>query len=165
MKTMFKAAIIVILSATFGLLFSPFGPIGAQIWPEPNNAVVPTATQGILLLGYTLLGAIAMGLALAFLVLGWGYTKRAFAGRPRLAALVHVSVVWILGNFWVHDNLHMVNGLNVDGLIAIEYTFHTTIMVASLIAMYGIVELARGHAGNATPVVEQSTSDTVAAGR
>lgn len=162
MKTMYKAAIIVVVSATFGLLFSPFGPIGAQIWPEPNNAVVPTATQGLLLLAYTLIGAIAMGLALAFLVLGWGYTKRTFAGRPRLAALVHVSVVWILGNFWVHDNLHIVNGLNVDGLIAIDYTFHTTIMVATLITMYGIIELARGHAGNATATVEQSTSDAVA---
>lgn len=162
---MFKAAIIVVLSATFGLLFSPFGPLGTQIWPEPNNAVVPTATQGLLLLGYTLIGAIAMGLALAFLALGWGYTKRTFAGRPRLATLVHVSVVWILGNFWVHDSLHMVNGLNVNGLIAIEYTFHTTIMVAALIAMYGIVELARGHAGNATPAADNTTSDIVAAGR
>lgn len=165
MKTTFKAAIIVVLSATFGLLFSPFGPIGSRVWPEPNNVVVPTAMQSNLLLGYTLLGGIAMGLALAFLVLGWGYTKRTFAGRPRLAALVHVSVVWILGNFWVHDNLHLVNGLNVDGIIAIDYTFHSTIMLATLVTMYGIVELARGHAGNATPVVEQTTSDTVVAGR
>lgn len=165
MRTMFKAALIVVASATFGLLFSPFGPIGVLVWPEPNNAVVPTAMQGVLLLGYTLLGAIAMGLALAYLVLGWGYTKRTFAGRPRLAALVHVSVVWILGNFWVHDNLHIVNGLNIDGLIAIDYSFHSTIMLATLVTMYGIVELARGHAGNATLAMDQPTSDTATVSR
>lgn len=161
---MYKTAIIIVVS-TFGILFAPFSPIGAMIWSEPNTGVTPTATQGILLLGVTFMESVGMGLAVAFLALGWSYTKRTFAGRPRLAALVHVSVVWILGNFWLHDNLHMVNGVNIDGIIAIDYAFHSAIMLASIVAIYGIIELARGHAGNATPVADPTTSDTVVAGR
>jgi hypothetical protein len=54
---------------------------------------------------------------------------------------VHVSIVWILWNWWLHDGLHMVND-STSGLLAIEYAFHVTIMIAGAILAYAVVARA-----------------------
>ncbi len=36
----------------------------------------------------------------------------------------------------MHDNLHKVNGMNIQGLLYIEYAFHVTIIIAGVILAY-----------------------------
>ena len=45
-----------------------------------------------------------------------------------------------MGNWWMHDNLHVHTGLNIPGLLAIEYGFHVTLGVAGLVLAYLFVD-------------------------
>lgn len=127
-----------------GMALAPMGPLGARIWPAPTHGGEPAGLQIPLFVGFGFLEALFMGLGTAFLLFGWGYTKRVFAAAPRLAPVAHVSVAWVMGNWWVHDNLHttLAPG-NLSGLLALEYGFHVTLMFSGLVLAYGVVLLAR----------------------
>jgi len=43
----------------------------------------------------------------------------------------YLAIGWYLVNWWPHDNLHLVNGVYLWGLLGIEYGFHFTLMVAA----------------------------------
>ena len=45
----------------------------------------------------------------------------------------YLSIGWLLVSWWRHDSLHIANGLNLNGLIAIEYEIHVTLMVSGVI--------------------------------
>ena len=47
-----------------------------------------------------------------------------------------------------HDNMHIHNGTDMQGLLYIEYGFHVTLMVAGLVLAYSLLTLLRpGDAG------------------
>ncbi|APW97643.1 hypothetical protein CHINAEXTREME_07595 [Halobiforma lacisalsi AJ5] len=146
--------------ALFGLLFAPRGPLGASVWPEPAHAAEPVGMQLPLFVVLGLFEAVAMGLGVAFLLFGWRYTKRVFAATPRLAPPAHVSVAWLLGSWWVHDNLHMVLGSeNLSTLLALEYGFHVTLMIAGGILAASVYALARD-AGRSRPEARAGSGDS-----
>ena len=64
------------------------------------------------------------------------------ARRPDSRA-AHLSIAWLLSNWWPHDSLHIHNGLNLGGLLGIEYGFHITLMIAGLIVAYFFLTLLR----------------------
>ncbi len=127
--------------ATPAFLWSAGSPAGGwwQIWPWLDHANAE-APQGFALVLAGLVGlaeSAALGLAVAFAVYGLPAVRRLAASRP-LCVAVHASAVWMLGNWWIHDNLHYVNGLNMDGLLVIVYAFHFTLIVAGAIICYAL---------------------------
>ncbi len=50
-----------------------------------------------------------------------------------------IALPWMLVSWWPHDNLHVHNGMNLQGLLYIEYGFHLTLIIASLILTYGFL--------------------------
>jgi hypothetical protein len=46
-------------------------------------------------------------------------------------------------SWWPHDNLHISNGNNLQGLLFIEYGFHFTLMIAALVLAYCFLSLIR----------------------
>ena len=68
-----------------------------------------------------------------FLIFGYPLLKR--VGRSRtLTLLAYLAIGWYLVNWWPHDNLHLLIGVNnLWGLLWIEYGFHFTMMVAAAV--------------------------------
>lgn len=116
-----KAAIIIIV---FGLVAFLTGNL---IWP-PAEELMPTPEQLPFLILLSAVEALVFGAGIAFLVLGWPYLEKAKASK-----WVFLSIAWSMVSWWPHDHLHAMNGMNLDGLIAIEYGFHATLMIAAVI--------------------------------
>jgi len=63
-----------------------------------------------------------------------------------LTRAAHVSIAWLLFNWWPHDSLHIYNGMNLAGLLVIEYVFHITLMIAGTVLAYFFLTLLRQRA-------------------
>jgi len=64
-------------------------------------------------------------------------------GSKRMTYTMFVSIAWFLLSWWPHDNLHLHNGLNLQGLLFIEYGFHVTLMLAGAVLAFCFVRLLR----------------------
>lgn len=140
MKTRTTAAVITVSVAV------PAMALGSVLFPASSDWPVPEGRQLLFLGGFAAIEALAFGLAVAFLVLGWPIVSRIVgpSRRPTLAA--YLATAWLLGNWWLHDNLHLTNGVNINGLIAIEYAFHATLIVAGGIVGWQLFRSANeGH--------------------
>lgn len=128
-------AIGVVSIPTSLVLFRPNFPAGLSL---PTPALV-------LLVGLKAFEGLALGTGIAFLIYGYPLIKR--AGQSNLLTLLaYLAIGWYLVNWWPHDNLHLVNGVyNLWGLLAIEYGFHFTLMVAAGVLaffFYRVIRLA-----------------------
>jgi hypothetical protein len=56
---------------------------------------------------------------------------------------MYLSIGWLMVSWWPHDNLHISNSNNLQGLLFIEYGFHFTLMIAALVLAYGLLSLIR----------------------
>jgi len=61
-----------------------------------------------------------------------------------LTRLAHTSIAWLLLNWWPRDSLHIHNGMNLNGLIGIEYGFHFSLMIAGAILAYFFYTVLQG---------------------
>jgi hypothetical protein len=104
--------------------------ITPAIWPPPPN-LDPGAYLPLFIL-LSALESLAFGLGVAFLAFGYPVVARS-QGSLRLNLAAYVSVAWFLVNWWPHDNLHKVIQLNIPRLLAVEYGFHVTLMLAGAI--------------------------------
>jgi hypothetical protein len=68
---------------------------------------------------------------------------RAAAGSRGLTWTAYLAIGWFLVNWWPHDSLHQHVGLELGGLLAIEYAFHVTLMIAGAALAYFLVTLLR----------------------
>jgi hypothetical protein len=140
MKTRTTAAVITVSVAV------PAMALGPVLFPASPDWPVPEGRQLLLLGGFAAVEALALGLGVAFLALGWPIVRR-IVGPSRPATLAaYLATAWLLGNWWLHDNLHLTNGVNINGLIAIEYAFHATLIVAGGVVGWQLLHSAeRGH--------------------
>jgi hypothetical protein len=134
MQTKWKVTIVTVVVGVLAFMVAPNAPAGGwweSAWPfaEPVDAEPVGAQVGMLML-YGLISALAFGLAVAFLIFGWKPTKAAAPSMPAAMGM-YIAIAWILGNWYVHDNLHMINGHNFWGLIVLEYVFHVTLIAAA----------------------------------
>ena len=130
---------VVLVTLVLGIaafLCGSHGPLGAAIWPPPVSLTsAPSVVQEKLFMLLDAVEALAFGLGLAFVFFAWPAVKQA-APSTGSAAVLYVSTAWLLTNWWIHDNLHMVIGLRPGGLLAIEYAFHVTLMMAGAALAY-----------------------------
>jgi hypothetical protein len=151
MTTKRKAVGVTLVGAVVAFMLAPQAPLGQAIWPavvelDPS----PTAVQEGLFLLLGVITALAFGGGIAFLLFA-GPAVRDVVGpdRPALARALHLGTFWLLWNWWVHESLHMVVGLRAGGLLAIEYGFHVTMIAATMVVIYGLLELARDRVSRA----------------
>jgi hypothetical protein len=132
------------LKVTFvTLLFTiPAFLTGHIIWP-PAPGTSPGATLLPFFILLSLLEALSFGLGMAFLVYGWPSMRTLAGGSKRMTYTMFVSIAWFLLSWWPHDNLHLHNGLNLQGLLFIEYGFHVTLMLAGAVLAFCFVRLLR----------------------
>lgn len=130
------------LFTVIAFLFNGNAPIGAMIWPPEAGAHGPSAGQLPFFMVLTLISSIAFGAGVAFLIYGWS-TVNAVKSQSRSHALgLYLATAWLLLNWVPHENLHIANGMNMQGLLYIEYGFHVTLIVAGLAMFRGLSHFA-----------------------
>jgi hypothetical protein len=132
MKTWMKVLIVTVLVAVPAFLAEPNGPLGSFWAPHPEGPV-PTDAQLPLFMLMGVLEAVTFGTAIAFLLFGYPLVEAIGSASRSLAHAAQVSIAWLLGNWWAHDSLHMHVGDNTGALLAIEYGFHVTLMIAGAV--------------------------------
>lgn len=115
---------------------------GPKIWPMGHE--VPTPPPN-LLPGYIAISAVealAFGFAVAFAVFGWSAIRDLRLGARWLNRLLFVTLFWFMGNWWIHDNLHMHIGLDMNRLIYIEFVFHMSMLACGVTLALSLMRLA-----------------------
>jgi hypothetical protein len=136
----------------------PAMALGPALFPMSADWPAIEGTQLLLMGGIAAVEALALGLAVAFLLLGWPHVRQLVGpSRPRTIA-AYLATAWLLGNWWLHDNLHAANGTNLNGLVAIEYGFHATLIVAGAIVGWQLLRsLDEGRASTTRPAAQRSS--------
>lgn len=141
MKTWLKFLIVTVLVAI------PAVPLGQMLWPaateagDPNAAMQMAGYQLALLIVFSIIEALALGLGVAFLVFGLPYARRLAGNSGRLSWAVYLSIAWSLISWWSHDGFHR-SGVSMDGLIMLEYGYHATLIVGGAVLVYAFIQLA-----------------------
>lgn len=128
--------------AVVAFLASPHGPLGG-FWRPSHDLPTPAGLQVPMLILLNLAESAAFGLGIACLLFGYVPTRAASSAAPALIFAAYLSIGWLLLNWWPHDSLHVANGMNLSGLLRIEYAFHITLMLAAaIVARFFFVMLA-----------------------
>lgn len=106
---------------------------GPQLWPPGADVPHPPTNLMPAYIFLAALEALAFGLAIAFAFFGWPKVRDIPLPRPWLNRVLHVSIVWLLGNWWIHDGLHIHIGLDMSRLVYIEYGFHATLLACGAV--------------------------------
>ncbi len=126
---------IILITLFVGAVAFTLGPL---IWP-PSPEIQPTQAQVPYLMLLSALEALTFGFGIAFIL----YGRRLVSGVGKTAGAMYFSLAWLLISWWPHDNLHIHNALDINGLIAIDYLFHFTVILASLVLAYEFYVLFR----------------------
>ncbi len=132
MKVPMKVVIVTLLVGVLGFLTEANGPLGSFWAPSP---AIPQAAGAQVPL-FMFLGAaeaLALGLGVSFLLFGYSTLKDNVPVSAGLTRAAHLAIAWLLINWWAHDSLHQHNGMNLNGLLAIEYAFHVTLIIAGVV--------------------------------
>ena len=98
--------------------------LGNVLWPADPH-MNPTNGQIPLFIILAALESLAFGAGIAYLILCWS--------RAQHVRSAFLASVWLLISWWPHDNMHKHNGLDMAGLLVIEYLFHVTLIVCGFI--------------------------------
>jgi hypothetical protein len=71
-----------------------------------------------------------------------------------LTRLAHFSIAWLVFSWWPEDSLHLHVGYNLGRLLAIEYAFHITLMIARVIVADFCLMLVRQASAKELPEIE-----------
>ena len=140
-----KWLVVTLVLAVIAFLASPNGPLGGFWRPSPDFPQ-PTDAQLPLFVLLNAIEALAFGFGIAFLIFGYSLVQTMLPAPKGLTLAAYLSTAWLLINWWPHDSLHLTNGINMSGLLAIEYGFHITLMVAGVILVYFFLNVLRGRA-------------------
>lgn len=142
-----KALTITILATLLGILLAADAPLGRLLWPAhpvgPENT--PSQAQLVGFIAVYAWQSLAFGVGIAFLALGYPRVLR-LTGTPGLARAAHLAIAWTLINWVPHVNLHMHFGEAPAGLLAIEWVFHATLVVAGGVLMAFFLQATRSPA-------------------
>jgi hypothetical protein len=87
--------------------------------------------------------SLAFGFGIAFLIFGYSLMQKILPAPKGLTFAAYLSIAWLLFSWWPHDSLHVANGMNLNGLLGIEYGFHVTLMIAGAILAFFFLVLLR----------------------
>jgi hypothetical protein len=124
-------------------LTSSNAPLGG-FWGVQAERAAPAGVQMLLFILLSAIQSIAFGLGIAFLIFGFPLTSARMPANQGWARATHLAIAWSLFSWWPHSNFHQsLSSDNLSGLLAIEYGFHVTLIVAGLIVAYFFVNIMR----------------------
>jgi hypothetical protein len=125
-----KVTLTSLVAAVAAFLLSPV------LWPPAPGLPTPTGTQLPLFVGLAALSALTFGAGVSFLMFGLPAVRRAASPAGVPAWLVYLAIGWSLVSWWPHNNLHLANGDDLSGLLAIEYAFHVSLYATALVVAW-----------------------------
>lgn len=111
------------------------------IWPVSTTSLPPDNLLPLIIL-LIALESLAFGLGVAFLLFGRRWIG-SMGVSPGLSIATYLSIAWLLVNWWPHDSLHRVTGLEWNRLVLIEYGFHLPLLLAGAVLAWFFVSLSR----------------------
>src|SRR5262245_25086334 len=133
MKTWHKVLLITLATAVPAFILAP------MIWPPNLHGDAPVGLQLLLFMILAALDALTFGLGVAFICYGLPLVRRV-ADRSGASALISfIATAWLLISWWPHDNMHKHNGMDLGGLLVIDYVFHVSMMAAGAVLAYNLV--------------------------
>ena len=135
MKTWIKVVIITLI------LGIPAFLLDTVLWPRSPD-IAPTAAQLPFFIALSAVEGLLFGLGVAYLIFAWPLVR----GKGAKTMWAYLAAGWLLVSWWPHDNFHASNGVNPAGLLRIEYGFHVTLIIASLILAHYLVGVWRKRA-------------------
>ena len=154
MKTWVKVLLVTLVLAIPAFLTGPI------IWPPAEGSIAPTAGQLPFFLFLAVFEALTFGLGVSFLLFGFVPLRRALGGPSWRTWAAYLAIGWLLVSWWPHDNLHIHNGTDMQGLLYIEYGFHLTLMVAGLVLAYSLLTMLRAEDAGVQPGVQPGGATT-----
>jgi len=124
---------VLLITLLFGGAAFALGPI---IWPPNLHNPVPNAAQLPFFIVLAVLEALTFGLGVAFVAFGLPLVRRLGRGSPPFTWTMFVGIAWLMLSWWPHDKMHLHNGLELSGLIVIEYAFHASLMITGVVLAY-----------------------------
>ncbi len=132
MKSSTKAVIVTLAVAVLAFLTEPNGPLGS-FWRPVASFPKPEGLQLPLFMILGAVEALALGLGVSFLLFGGATMRASSTVTKSMVTTTRLAIAWLLANWWAHDSLHQHVGMNLDGLLRIEYAFHFTLIVAAIV--------------------------------
>lgn len=108
--------------------------LGRVIWPDAPEIPTPTSVQFLFFALLQIIESLIFGLGIACAIFGWREIQSIENQRVRKSVWwAYGALIWLMINWWPHDNMHRWNGENLQGLLYIDYGFHVTIIFATLV--------------------------------
>lgn len=137
-------AIVTVGLGLLAFLASPGSPLGGFWGTTPEAGPQPSGSQIFLFIFLGAIQSLVGGLGVAFLIFGFPLVNSFTPAHRGLARLTHLAIAWSLLSWWPHGNFHQTLAAdNIGGLLAIEYGFHLTLIIAGLIVAYFFGVVAR----------------------
>ena len=153
MKTSTKVALV---TAAVGIPAFFLGPV---LFPPADVGVEPTAGQIPFFIFLAVGDALLLGLGVSFLLFGFPVIRKVSPHSRVRAWAMFLSIGYLMVSWWPHLNLHASNGLDLQGLLYIDYLFHLPLEVAGVVLAYSFFSLFRswrsGKLGAAVEVNEK----------
>jgi hypothetical protein len=155
MRAVTSATIITLGAALAAFLLGPI------LWPPSPDLPTPTAAQLPFFILLKVLEVLTFGLGLAFLTLGLPLVRRAAAGLGLSPWPAFLAIGWSLVSWWPHDSLHLANGMDLGGLLLIEYGFHVSLFATAAIVGWYFLAALQSLARTAEPAPRAVPEGTV----
>lgn len=136
--------------------------LGPILWPPADIGVDPVGAQLPAFLFLAIGDALLLGAGVAFLLRGWPLLRRLSPdSRPR-AIVMYVAIGYLMVSWWPHLNMHTHNGIDLGGLLVIDYLFHLPLEIAALALGLSFVHLHRSRRQLAAEPPDQHASPDTA---
>jgi hypothetical protein len=117
--------------------------LGPVLFPPADIGVEPTSTQLPFFLFLAIGDAVLLGLGVSFLLFGLPVMRRVSPDSKMRAWTMYLSIGYLMVSWWPHLNLHTHNGMNLQGLLYIDYFFHLPLEVAGVALAVCFISLMR----------------------
>lgn len=155
MRTWVKVLIVTLVVAV------PAFFLGPVLFPSAADGPVPTSGQlpFFLLLGAT--DAILLGLGVSFVLFGLPVIRMVSPDSKARAWVMYLSISYLMISWWPHLNLHRSNGLDLQGLLYIDFGFHLPLEIVSIALAYCFISLFISRMKEPTPPAEKPVEPAV----
>lgn len=117
--------------------------LGPKIW-VPSPEARPTPQQLPFFIFLSAIEALIFGFGVAFIIFGWPLASKVSTQSRNMTIAAFAALAWLLVSWWPHDNMHIHNAMNMQGLLYIDYGFHLTLIITSLILAYYFFAVVKG---------------------
>lgn len=155
MKTRTKVAIITVPVAIAAFLLSPVLFPPAEVGAGPTSAQIPF----LVFLGVG--DAVLLGLGVSFLVFGYPLLRKVSPDSKVRAWAMYISIGYLMVSWWPHLGMHASNGMDIGGLLVIDFVFHLPLEIAGAVLAYCAYSLFKSWRGGRLAATIRAEDDAL----